>query len=385
MGMFTIGCCCGEPGCLAWFDNFDRTDIGPNWAISPTSCDTWDIVGGALETMCSGTTIAAIPGAINPPPHWTDPHLPQPTILQVKITANAGDIIEIIWGGAVGCYAFTTATWTVGSDISLPNRDCPFTDTSGTFRFCLDCGTNGPSGISAQVPIASVSVGSFTIACGPFEPGCIDCDWSSGSEIFGFTVVSTSGTVKFEAVKLFYSNNFEPVEATAPNCPPCKICCWPDQTSSVIPAAITVVIAGFTTGTIFGCTDAECAALNGTYVVEQEATSGPGSCVWGLDVDKECISIIGTQPAITKLVVYAQSVSQDCHVLCEFLYADGTIAYGWAQALSSGAGFDCDNIGCGGATITLPLTNSSGTCNGLTYASCMSPIPGTTPTATLSY
>ena len=343
--------CCCEDACLAWSDDLLRDSIGPDWFSENISQWSIDDTQG-LQTSDSGAAITAAPAAIASPPGWTHTQIPNPNKIQITISANSGDEIKV----QLAAYSASPFTWNVGSSVSLGNRTCEFTDTDATFVFCLSS--------SGDLTVAS---GTMQISTGTLS---VAEDWYDGSTypmsklLLGISVVTATATIYFTDVFLSFTDVAETVTGDQPNCRSCFPCCWPNEIGGGPPNVVNVTIEGFTTGVFFGCSDAECAALNGEYELEYTYSN----CSWELTVNFPCDG--GT--TITTIRLYSIPDAEDsaCQLAVDFLDASDSLIYRFGGGTGPYLGACEPDDGCDNGSVILGLAINNGGCNGSTWHTC---------------
>ncbi len=244
---FSPNCCCVD--CTLFADAFDRDAIGSNWSVQT---GTWTIAttgGGELTTSSSNAEIDQGAGGDGG-----------------KATATVNGSGQMQVGlGAAGAYVAaeldtsgaTFSIVVVSGGTRTVLRQCPASDSTATISLCSDIYVYGTETFRIfTASLNGTALLTWGDAVGPCE---------------SFSGVLATGTISGSAT----FTNFTMANASCENssCPQCAQCCWLPGGS--LPSQVQVVISGLGPAAsgigLTPCTDAQCDALNGTYILDQQS------------------------------------------------------------------------------------------------------------------
>ncbi len=343
-------CCCGGGSCPAWSDDFNRSTLGSNWTVD---AGTWTVAPTSLSTTSASATIRAIPASISAVPSWLHTTKPIPSKVAVSISASSGDVVTVsLNAGNLG--SAPSVTWNVGTSLVVGSRTCNLAATSIDLILCLDCATESGSDSGAEITALAdgvqVSVGGPNGDCHYILTGN---GWTAGDTILTLATGTNSAGISFSDLALYYTNvQTQDIDNNwyGPNCRACRPCCWPEASGnlySTLPATVTVSLSGFGTGTLLGCSNAECAALDADFILNRIpvasglATGGACAC-YELDVSL-CVSS-GTTVTKIRFEVYPSAGGCFLKVyLTAVVSGTETEQIAWQLDLDSSSGTGCAN------------------------------------------
>jgi hypothetical protein len=325
-------------------DSFNRESVGSNWSVRS---GIWSIpiAEGSLQTTSANAEIDQVAGGTA-----------GKASASVGSTTS-GDQLQVGLGSA-GTY--TAAELEIGTGkfrivsvvggVRTVLRECSVSASEGgafSVSLCSDTYPYGTGTIRLYTAIfQGTALHTWGDSIGP-------CETFSGLLATG----AISGTASFA---LFSLSN---VECDDSSCPNCSQCCWPPGGS--LPSQVQVVISGLgpSSGVSFeDCTDDQCAAINGTYILDQteNCTASYTSCpdipccacyeLDGLDL----ICTPGVVDPITTIRFLAfnseggfcQDAGQ-CNLYVDLMTAGGFVAFRFDLGLGSAPGGFSPSEACG--------------------------------------
>ena len=346
MNRFSPSCnCCN---CVVFADAFDRSEIGSNWSIQS---GTWSIplAEGGLQTTSANAEIDQAAGGDA-----------GKATASVGSTAS-GDQLQVGLGSAgnffaaeleVGSGAFRLVS--VSGGVRTVLRECNVSAAAGamfTIGLCSDTYPYGSTTIRLYTAIfQGTSLHTWGDSIGP-------CETFGGVLATG----AISGTASFAS---FAMSN---VQCDDPSCPNCSQCCWPP--GAALPSQVQVVISGLgpSSGESLGeCTDAECDAINGTYLLDpaEDCTASYTSCpeipccaCYELtDLDLTCASVADPITTIRFLAFnssggFCQGPGQ-CNLYVDLCTASGFVAFHFDLGLGPAPTGFAPSEACGTSSTT---------------------------------
>lgn len=244
------GCCCVD--CTLFADDFARSAIGSNWTIKSGD---WSIplAEGSVQTSSANAELDQAAGG--------DAGKASASVG----STSSGDQLQVGLGAAGSYIAAELEVGTGVFRIVLVD--------SGTRTVLRECDVSAPVDQSLAISLCNdtytYGTEQFRLFTASFQGSAL-LTW--GDEVGtceSFSAVLATGALAGTAS--FGNFAMSNVHCENPSCPNCSQCCWLPGRSP--PSQVQVVISGLgpaATGVgLSPCTDAQCDALNGTYILDQ--------------------------------------------------------------------------------------------------------------------
>jgi hypothetical protein len=333
LSRFTPGCCCGSDLCTVFSDNFDRDAVGANWTVRS---GTWSIPGSesAVQTASANAELDQSSGG-----------LAGKASAQVGSTAS-GDQLQVGLGAAG---TFVAAELEVGSGVFR------IVSISGGGRTVLrECSVAAGTGDSLEISLCSDTYPYGEVSARLFTASFQSSPLLTWGDAIGpcETFAGVLATGALSGLASFSSFTLSNVQCDDDTCPSCSQCCWPP--GGGLPSQVQVDISGLgpaaTSVGVTPCTDSQCAAINGTYILEPTSgctasyTSCPDmpccACYELTDLNLACDSV-GDEPITTIRFMafnsdggFCQGPGQ-CNLYVELSIASGFVVFHFDLALGS--------------------------------------------------
>lgn len=348
LSRFSPSCnCCGD--CTLFADAFERSTIGSNWSVKSGS---WSIplAEGSVQTSSANAELDQVSAE-------------QAGMASASVGSTAsGDQLQVGLGASGAYYA---AELEVGTGVFRLVKLI-----SGTRTVLRQCNVSAGAGESFDVALCSDTYPYPLGGSGTSTIRLVTAIFQGSPLLTWGDAVSTCesysgvlGTAALSGIASFASFSLSDVECNNSSCPNCSQCCWPP--GGDVPDQVQVVISGIgaaASGSIASpCTDDQCAAINGTYILDRASgctasyTSCPDmpccACYELTDLDLACASV--PDPITTIRFVAFNSSGGSCqgpgicNLYVELTTASGFVAFHFDLGLGPTPGGFFPSEACG--------------------------------------